>query len=111
MACQARDEVTLKAALAVFTDRIDAMRLPKAAAAVERLPDFGCAWRIDIAVRWANASGLSLDDIPTFDRFDTYHICRHPACESRQANSRHLVPGMAAMAARLESLVMASRRT
>lgn len=112
LACQARDAVALKAALAVFTDRIDAMRLPKAAAAVERLA--AGFWlrmgAIDIAVRWANASGLSLDDIPTFDRFDTYHtFVAIRLAESRQANSRHLVPGMAAMAARLESLVMASR--
>ncbi len=44
---------------------------------------------LDTAVRWANASNLSLDDLPTFDKFSRYEtLCHIRLQESRVLNEK-----------------------
>jgi LuxR family maltose regulon positive regulatory protein len=112
LACRNNDKKALEAALAVFTTYLDASQMKSAQNAFERIS----AWfwlqlgMLDKAVRWANASGLTLSDTPTFDHFDTYAtLVAIRLAESRNVSSTHLVPEMLTMTDRLEKLVVTAR--
>ncbi|MCP4428651.1 MAG: hypothetical protein GY803_29545 [Chloroflexi bacterium] len=112
LACLRGDKEALRAALKSFTAHFNVIRMERMYATVERL----AAWywlrigELETAVRWANASGLTLDDDPAYHEFDAYQtLVAIRLAESRQSGNRRLLPQMLSMAEKLERLVVASR--
>ncbi|MCP5098302.1 MAG: hypothetical protein GY943_22365 [Chloroflexi bacterium] len=112
MACASGDKEMLEKAIALIQSHLSSMRMEWAAKTMERLT----AWYwlrmgdLETAVRWANGSGLTINDTPHYQERETYStFVAIRLAESRKSGDKRQLSPMLAMMGKLENQVISSR--
>lgn len=111
LACSKGDKEALEAALRLITSRSDLGQMAHISMVMEHLS--AMFWlrlgALEAAAAWADASGLSLADDPTYDETGIYRtLVATRLAQSRQSGDGRQLPAMLAMVEKLEQHVIAS---
>ena len=112
LACWRGDKAALEAALALLSPYFNVIQMEHVRTETERL----AAWfwlrlgEVETAVRWANTSGLLLEDVPAYEDFDAYYtLIAVRLAEDKALNNKRRLPHMLALVERLEQQIIAAR--